>query len=96
MRPWLKSASTYTVVRTNRKHVRSCVWSAGRDGSPMRCPLVTIRDTYRDPQRRSNHGRAGKEYKVWLHARGVLVCSGAGRMRRRLRVIPDVTIFQEE
>ncbi len=32
-----------------------------RDGSPMRCPLVTITDTYRDQQGRSNHGRAEEE-----------------------------------
>ena len=64
----------------------------------MRCPLVTIRDTYRDPQGRSNHGRAREEYMVWMRARGVFVCPGAGRMRRRLRVwfIPDGTTFQEE
>jgi hypothetical protein len=68
------------------------------DGSPMPRPLVTIRDAYRDQQGRSKYGRAGKVYKVWMHARGVLVCSGADRMCRPLRVrfIPDGTTFQEE
>jgi hypothetical protein len=64
----------------------------------MRCPLVTIRDTNRDQQRRSNHGRAREDYMVWMHARGVFVCLGAGRMRLGLRVwfIPDGTTFQGE
>jgi hypothetical protein len=44
----------------------------------MRCPLVTITDTYRDQQGRSNHGRAGEEYVVWMRARGVFDCPGAG------------------
>ena len=66
------------------------------DESPMRRPLVTIRDTYRYPQGWSNHGRAGEEYMVWMRVHGVLVCPRAGRMRRLLRVILDFTTFQEE
>src|SRR5918996_3315150 len=64
----------------------------------MRCPLVTIRESYRDPQRRSKYGRAREEYMVWLHARGVFVRPPAVRMRRHLRVwfVPDGTTFQEE
>lgn len=92
-----KSACTRAGVRTSRRHARSSVRSVGRDGSQMRCPLVTIRYAYGYRQGRSNHGRAGEEYMVWMCARGVLVCPRAGRMRRlRVRFVPDGTSFQEE
>src|SRR5215218_9215485 len=103
-RPWdladetrLKLACTYTVVRTSRRHAKASVRSAGRGDSLMRRPLVTIRDAYPDQQGRSHHGRARDEDTVWMHARGVFVCLGAGRMRRghRVRFIPDGTTFQE-
>ena len=93
-----KSACMHIYIRTSRRYARSSVRSVRRDGSPMRCLLVTIRDTAGDRQGRSNHGRAGEENLVWMRAHGVLICRRAGRMRRRLRVrfVPMGSIFQEE
>ncbi len=47
----------------------------------MRCPLVTIGDTYRDQQGRSHHGRAGKKYRsgcMLAAALFVLALAGCG------------------
>jgi hypothetical protein len=68
-------------VRMSRRHARSSVRSAGREGSPMRRPLVTIRDVYRYPQRGAT--MVAREKSIWFGCMlaaslVVLVLAGCG------------------